>query len=423
MLARAAETGLRVGSAPDTVLGTGIQTARAVLDSGRIGSPVGAAVHWTAPGHELWHPSPAFYYQPGGGPLFDMGPYYLTSLVTLFGAVRRVSGAVSRSTRERTIATGPHAGAIVPVDVDTHVTALLEHDNGATSTLTVSFEVWATRMPFFEVYGTAGTIAMPDPNQFSDRCRSPPPMTREWVEVPAEAGYLDAGRGFGLADMARAIETDRPHRASGELAFHVLEIMESIITAGREHRVIELTSRSPDRRADQARELARRNRPHGIPVGARRVRCRLRHGPGAAVPALALVGARSGVGRLDDVEPHASRGALADSRSPHPDVQRVIANGVTWAAPATRRTRRSPAIGPRFFVQPLAAASHDRIRTPADGRSAARHRRRASGPWSRAGCRRWIASDQIDTVGLVDLDLDAARTAATGLPVARASPS
>jgi len=193
----------------------------------------------------VWHPSPAFYYQPGGGPLFDMGPYYLTSLVTLFGAVRRVSGAVSRSTRERTIATGPNAGAILPVDVDTHVTALLEHDNGATSTVTVSFEVWATRMPLFEVYGTAGTIAMPDPNQFSDRVSIATAENRQWVEVAAEAGYADAGRGFGLADMARAIETDRPHRASGELAFHVLEIMESILTAGREHRVIELTSTTP----------------------------------------------------------------------------------------------------------------------------------------------------------------------------------
>ena len=212
---------------------------------GASADPVGAAVHWTAPGHELWHPSPAFYYQPGGGPLFDMGPYYLTSLVTLFGAVRRVSGAVSRSSRERTIARGPNAGAIVPVDVDTHVTALLEHDNGVISTLTVSFEVWATRMPFFEVYGTAGTIGMPDPNQFSDTVSVATADVRDWVEVPAEAGYVDAGRGFGLADMARAIETDRPHRASGELAFHVLEIMESIITAGREHRVIELTSTAP----------------------------------------------------------------------------------------------------------------------------------------------------------------------------------
>ncbi len=242
VLSRAADAGLRIGSAPDTVLGTGIQTARAVLDSGRIGAPVGASVHWTAPGHELWHPAPAFYYQPGGGPLFDMGPYYLTSLVTFFGPVRRVSGAVSRSARERTIATGPNAGAPVPVDVDTHVTAILEHAGGVISTVTVSFEVWATRARFFEVYGTEGTIQVPDPNMFSDAVSVATAANREWVDVPAAAGYVNAGRGFGLSDMARAIETGRPHRASGELAFHVLEIMESIITAGREHRVVELTS-------------------------------------------------------------------------------------------------------------------------------------------------------------------------------------
>jgi predicted dehydrogenase len=242
VLAQAGTAGVRIGSAPDTVLGTGIQTTRAVLDSGRIGAPVGASVHWTAPGHELWHPAPGFYYQPGGGPLFDMGPYYLTSLVTFFGPVRRVSGAVSRSARERTIATGPNAGQVIPVDVDTHVTALLEHANGVITTLTVSFEVWATKTPVFEIYGTAGTIQVPDPNMFSDVVSVADSATREWVEVPAEAGYVDAGRGYGLADMARAIETGRPHRASGELAFHVLEIMESIIVAGREHRVIELTS-------------------------------------------------------------------------------------------------------------------------------------------------------------------------------------
>ncbi len=242
LLAQAAGAGVRIGSAPDTVLGTGIQTARAVLDSGRIGDPVGAAVHWTAPGHELWHPAPGFYYQPGGGPLFDMGPYYLTSLVTFFGRVLRVSGAISRSARERSIATGPNAGALIPVDVDTHVTALLEHANGVITTVTVSFEVWATRAPLFEVYGTEGTIQVPDPNTFSGPASVATAANREWVELPAEAGYADAGRGFGLADMARAIETGRPHRASGELAFHVLEIMESIITAGREHRVVELTS-------------------------------------------------------------------------------------------------------------------------------------------------------------------------------------
>jgi predicted dehydrogenase len=242
VLERADSAGLRVGSAPDTVLGTGIQTARAVLDAGRVGSPVGAAVHWSSPGHELWHPTPSFYYQPGGGPLFDMGPYYLTSLVTLFGPVVRVSGGVSRSTRRRTVGTGPGAGTVLPVDVDTHVTAILEHANGVSATVTVSFEVWATRAPLFEVYGTEGTIAVPDPNRFSDTVSVVGADDGEWRECAPQAGYTDAGRGVGLADMARAIASDRPHRASGELAFHVLEIMEAVIRSGHEHRMIELAS-------------------------------------------------------------------------------------------------------------------------------------------------------------------------------------
>jgi predicted dehydrogenase len=241
VLRRAAAAGLRVGSAPDTVLGTGVQTARAALQAGRIGTPVGASVHWSSPGHELWHPAPAFYYQPGGGPLFDMGPYYLTSLVILMGPVVRVSGTVGRSPRERTTATGPDSGAAIPVDIDTHVTALLEHANGAVSTVTVSFEVWATHAPLFEVYGTSGTIAVPDPNRFSEAAFIAT-TDRQWHELPTEAGYADAGRGVGLADMARAIETGRPHRASGELALHVLEIMESVIRSGREHTMVELVS-------------------------------------------------------------------------------------------------------------------------------------------------------------------------------------
>jgi predicted dehydrogenase len=254
MLELAAERGLRVGSAPDTVLGTGIQTARAVLDDGEIGTPIGASAVWTAPGHERWHPAPQFYYQPGAGPLYDMGPYYLTTLVTLLGPVVRVSAATSRSARERTVATGPQAGAAIPVDVDTHISAVLEHASGISSSVTMSFEVWATRMSGLEVYGTAGTIAVPDPNRFSDPVEVWTPDADEWRTVQPRAGYADAGRGYGLADMARAIETDRPHRASGELAFHVLEIMHSILRAGEEHSVITLTSTA--------------SRPEPVPEGA-----------------------------------------------------------------------------------------------------------------------------------------------------------
>lgn len=242
MLDLADAKGLRVGSAPDTVLGTGIQTARQVLDSGAIGDPVAAQVHWSAPGHERWHPSPLFYYQAGGGPLFDMAPYYLTSLITLFGPITRVSGLATRSKRERTVETGALAGTAIPVDVDTHVSALLEHASGVTSTLTVSFEVWATKSPLFEVYGTTGTLAVPDPNRFSDPVEISTRENPDFVEVPISAGYDDAGRGYGLADMARAIETDRPHRASGRLAFHVLEAMDAILRSSADKRVVELSS-------------------------------------------------------------------------------------------------------------------------------------------------------------------------------------
>ncbi|GAB3617164.1 Gfo/Idh/MocA family oxidoreductase [Okibacterium endophyticum] len=247
--------GLRVGSAPDTVLGTGTQTSRHVLDSGRIGSPVAASAFWTAPGHELWHPAPQFYYQPGAGPLFDMGPYYLSALVTMLGPVVRVSAATTGSGRKRTIAAGPQAGTAIDVEVATHVSALLEHASGVTSTVMVSFEVWAAALPHIEVYGTGGTISVPDPNRFADPTMVWTPETGAWTEAPVSGGYSDAGRGYGLADMARAIETGRPHRASGALAFHVLEIMDAVLRAGDEHRVIEVMSRV--------------ERPEPVPLGAR----------------------------------------------------------------------------------------------------------------------------------------------------------
>lgn len=242
MLELADSTGLRVGSAPDTVLGTGVQTARQLLDSGRIGAAVGASASWSAPGHERWHPAPLFYYQPGGGPLFDMGPYYLTSLVTLLGPVVRVSGSVSRSTRPRVVATGPLTGTAIPVEIDTHVNALLSHASGVTSTVTMSFEIWATRAPLLEIHGTLGTIAVPDPNQFSEPVEIFTSESLEWQTAAVSAGYANAGRGYGLADMARAIETDRAHRASGALAFHVLEIMDAVVRAGTLGTVIDVTS-------------------------------------------------------------------------------------------------------------------------------------------------------------------------------------
>ena len=231
IMAAATAAGLAVGSAPDTVLGTGIQTSRQLIEEGRIGDVVGAMVHWSAPGHELWHPNPAFYYQPGAGPLFDMGPYYLSALVHLLGPIARVTGVATRSDRSRTVATGPLAGQAIPVDVATHVTALLQHASGTVSTVTVSFDVWATRAPLFEVYGTQGSLGIPDPNQFSDTTLLWTPEVREWAEVAPTAGYRDGARGVGVADLAARLAHGEPPRASGDVGLHVLEVMEAILAS------------------------------------------------------------------------------------------------------------------------------------------------------------------------------------------------
>ena len=242
LLALAETSGLRVGSAPDTVLGTGVQTARRLLDDGAVGEPLGAAVAWSSAGHERWHPAPYFYYQPGGGPLLDMGPYYLTALVTLLGPVERVMGVSRRSSRERTVGAGPQAGSPVPVQTDTTMSAVLEHRGGATSTLAMSFDRWATRQPLFEVYGTQGTLAVPDPNHFDGTVELFTADAQEWSPAPVAGGYAEAGRGYGLADLAHALATDRAHRASGELALHVLEVMDAVERSSTGHVVVELTT-------------------------------------------------------------------------------------------------------------------------------------------------------------------------------------
>ncbi|WP_329031828.1 Gfo/Idh/MocA family oxidoreductase [Streptomyces sp. NBC_01725] len=233
LLALARERGLRIGCAPDTVLGTGTQSARAAVDDGLIGAPVAATAFMTTPGHERWHPDPEFYYRPGGGPLLDMGPYYLSALVHLLGPVGRVTGAASRPRAERTIGGGPRAGERFDTEVDTHVTGLLEHTGGALTTLVMSFDIHAARLPRIEVHGTEGSLSVPDPNGFD----GPVELHRaggEWERLPVAGGYRDAGRGTGLADLATALADDRPHRASAELARHVLDTMLTLLDAARE---------------------------------------------------------------------------------------------------------------------------------------------------------------------------------------------
>lgn len=219
--------GVRIGSAPDTVLGTGLQTARAAIDTGLIGRPTSASAMWVSAGHESWHPHPDFYYREGGGPLLDMGPYYVTALVQLLGSVIAVSGAASRSRDERVIGSGPRAGEIVPVEVDTHLTGILHHGSGAISTVTMSFDgVRSTASPI-EVHGVDGSLDVPDPNRFDGEVRLHP-RGGEWRVLEPSAGYVDSGRGVGLIDFVRGAG-----RADGAMALHVLEIMSALSVSAR----------------------------------------------------------------------------------------------------------------------------------------------------------------------------------------------
>lgn len=227
VIAAADAAGVRVGCAPDTVLGTGIQTARMLVDEGRIGRPLAATAVMATPGHERWHPNPDFYYAAGGGPLLDMGPYYVTSLVHLLGPVVSVIGAGSRLRSERVIGSGPRAGESVPVLVDSHVTGVLTHAAGALSTITMSFDSVGTTAAPIEVHGESGSLRVPDPNGFDGTCALRPLGEDDWTDVEPLAGIAGASRGVGLVDMLRA--DGRSPRASGHLALHVLEIMTALL--------------------------------------------------------------------------------------------------------------------------------------------------------------------------------------------------
>jgi predicted dehydrogenase len=229
----ATAAGVLLGSAPDTVLGTGTQTARAVIDEGRIGRPIAATAMMATSGPESWHPNPDFYFLPGGGPLLDMGPYYISALVHLLGPVTAVVGSASRMRDERVIGSGPRAGERIPVDVDTHVTAILEHAGGALSTLTTSFDSVRTSASPIEVHGESGSLSVPDPNMFSGEVLLCPLGSREWEAVGDRAGYIDAARGIGLLDMLAA-PTTADVRASGRLALHTLEVMTAVLASAHE---------------------------------------------------------------------------------------------------------------------------------------------------------------------------------------------
>lgn len=242
MLALANENNSRVGCAPDTFMGGGIQTCRKLIDDGWIGEPIAATAFMTCHGHESWHPDPEFYYKVGGGPMFDMGPYYLTALVNLMGPVRRVTGSTRITFPERLITSQPKYGTKITVDTPTHIAGVMDFANGAVATIVTSFDVWAAQLPRIEVYGTQGSMSVPDPNGFGGPVKVRLASDTEWRQVPLTHGYAENSRGIGVADMAYALRSGRQHRANGNLAYHVLDIMHAFLDASDQGRHIELES-------------------------------------------------------------------------------------------------------------------------------------------------------------------------------------
>lgn len=228
----ASSKGLLLGCAPDTFLGGGIQTCRKLIDDDFIGEPIGATAFMMCHGHESWHPSPEFYYKVGGGPMFDMGPYYLTTLVFLMGSVTEVAGLTNKTFEKRTITSQPKYGQIIDVEVPTHVMGLLRFKNGGIGNIITSFDVWNSTLPRIEIYGTKGTLIVPDPNTFGGPVLLSTLDGSGFKEIPLTHIYTENCRGLGVADMAQCILENRTNnRASGLLANHVLEIISAIHTA------------------------------------------------------------------------------------------------------------------------------------------------------------------------------------------------
>lgn len=245
------ETGLRVGSAPDTFLGGAHQHARELIDAGKIGRIIGGTCHVMSHGMEAWHPNPDFFFQPGAGPVLDIGPYYITNLIQLIGPVKTVSAMASTTFAHRTIGSGARQGETVPVDTPTNIHALLEFECGAIVTLGASWDVWAHRHAPMELYGETGSLSVPDPNFFGgeleiageDGNMSSVDPWDHALGVPNEDGRANY-RCAGLADMATAIVEGKPHRCSLELALHAVEVMNAILQAAENKEFVNLLTTS-----------------------------------------------------------------------------------------------------------------------------------------------------------------------------------
>lgn len=239
----AEEKGLLLGGAPDTYLGAGIQTARKLIEDGYIGRPVGASAHLICRGPEDWHHDPEFFYKHGGGPMMDMGPYYVTALINLLGGVKRIAGMTKASFPTRTITSDAFYGKVVDVEVPTYVEGLMEFESGVIGRLFTTFDVFYNKSDKIEIYGTDGVLSVPDPNTFGGSVKLYRPETGDFREIPLCFDYPSNARGLGLADMAKALRTGRDFRSSYKQTMHVLEILETFKRSSESGTFIDLKSK------------------------------------------------------------------------------------------------------------------------------------------------------------------------------------
>jgi predicted dehydrogenase len=266
LLDRAKELGLRLGCAPDTFMGGRLQTCRKLIDDGVIGEIVGASAFCAYRGVESFHPSPDFFYKQGAGPLLDIGPYYMTALLSLLGPVESVSAMARRTFPTRTILSEPLKGGVIDVEVDTHVTGNLQFASGAIGTFITSFDCWDSELPRMEIYGSKGTICIPDidpldgPNLFGGEVwlrteenyrwygfpRDEQPS--DWKKIPIEHPFTSTthsenSRGIGLIDLVLAMQQGREERASGAMALHSLEVMERILDSAHKKKFFDIETK------------------------------------------------------------------------------------------------------------------------------------------------------------------------------------
>lgn len=241
LVALANEKGLWLGGAPDTFLGAGIQTARKLIDEGLLGELIGGRFCMAGHGMETWHPDPDFFYQVGGGPLFDMGPYYVTAATNLLGRVKKVYGYATISYPERLITSEPLNGTKIKVNTPTHIEALLHFESGVNASILTSFDLYKANQPMIEIYGTKGTLTVPNPNNFSGDITFWDSERKE-TSYPMAFDYTENSRGLGLADMAKAIETGRRGRTTYRQTLHTLEIMDGILKSAQSGAPVDITS-------------------------------------------------------------------------------------------------------------------------------------------------------------------------------------